>query len=126
MVNKKIQHIYLKKIKLLNKFNKNYYDKNKSLVSDKEYDELKNEILSFEKKYKFLNNKNSPSELVGFKPSKNFKKVSHKVPMLSLANAFSEEDLINFEKKIKTILTKKKILNLSTVLNQRLMAYLLL
>ena len=108
MVNKKIQHIYLKKIKLLNKFNKNYYDKNKSLVTDKEYDELKNEILSFEKKYKFLNNKNSPSELVGFKPSKNFKKVSHKEPMLSLANAFSEEDLTNFEKKIKNYLDEKK------------------
>ncbi len=108
MVNKKIQQIYLKKIKLLNKLNKDYYDKNKPLVTDKEYDELKKEILSFEKKYKFLNNKNSPSELVGFRPSKNFKKVSHKVPMLSLANAFSEEDLINFEKKIKNYLDEKK------------------
>ena len=45
--------------------------------------------------------------------------------MLSLANAFSEEDLENFEKKIKNYLTKKMILKLNIVLNQKLMAYLL-
>ena len=43
---------------------------------------------------------NSPTKTIGFKPSKNFKKVQHKVPMLSLGNAFNEEDLLNFEKKI--------------------------
>ena len=101
MMNKKIQTLYLKKIKLINKFNENYYNNNKSLISDQEYDELKKEILSLENKYKFLNSKNSPSEIVGFKPSKNFKKIAHRVPMLSLANAFIEDDLNNFEKKIK-------------------------
>ena len=47
-----------------------------------------------------LISKESPSLKVGFKPSKNFKKIKHKVPMLSLGNAFNEEDLKNFEKKI--------------------------
>ena len=108
MVDKKIQNLYLKKIKLLNKFNESYYDNNESIISDQEYDDLKKEILSLEDRYKYLNSKNSPSEVVGFKPSKNFKKIAHKVPMLSLANAFSEEDLNNFEKKIKNFLNEKR------------------
>ncbi|MDA8783284.1 NAD-dependent DNA ligase LigA, partial [Candidatus Pelagibacter bacterium] len=56
---------------------------------------------------------NSPSKTVGFKPSKNFKKVSHKVPMLSLANAFEKEDLINFEKRILNFLSEEKKFSLS-------------
>ena len=71
-------------------------------------DDLKKEIILLENKYAFLKSNNSPSKSVGHKPSKNFKKVSHKVPMLSLANAFSEEDLINFEKKIANFLSKKE------------------
>ena len=69
---------------------------------------LKKEILDLEKKYNFLKSKNSPSKNVGFKPSKNFKKSLHKIPMLSLGNAFSEEDLINFEKRIQNYLSIKK------------------
>ena len=49
---------------------------------------------------------------MGYKPSKNFKKIKHKVPMLSLANAFNEEDLINFEKRISNYLDEKKKLEL--------------
>ena len=108
MDSKKIENTYLKKIKLLTRFNKNYFDKAKPIVSDFEYDQLKKEILLLEKKYKFLKNRNSPSQSVGFKPSKNFKKVIHRVPMLSLANAFSKEDLENFEKKILNFLDLKQ------------------
>ena len=104
----KIKKDYKKKIEKLIQLNKHYYDLSKPLVDDKEYDKIKLEILSLEKKYSFLKNENSPSKVVGFKPSKNFKKVSHKVPMLSLSNAFDEEDLINFEKKIINFLNQKK------------------
>jgi DNA ligase (NAD+) len=113
MYKKEIEITYKKKIKLLNDYNKNYYDKSNPLVTDKEYDDLKKDILLLEKNYKFLNSKNSPSKTVGYKPSKNFKKVLHRVPMLSLANAFSREDLINFEKKILNFLSKKSDFNLS-------------
>ena len=99
---------YKKKLELFDKFNKFYFDKSKPIVTDKEYDDLKREIILLENKYLFLKSKNSPSISVGHKPSKNFKKASHKVPMLSLANAFSEEDLINFEKKISNFLSKKE------------------
>ncbi|MDA8727383.1 NAD-dependent DNA ligase LigA [Candidatus Pelagibacter bacterium] len=113
MNKKEIETIYKKKIKLINNYNKNYYDKNSSLVTDKEYDELKKNILLLEKSYKFLSSDNSPSKTVGYKPSKNFKKILHKVPMLSLANAFGKEDLINFEKKILNFLSKNSDFNLS-------------
>jgi len=51
------------------------------------------------KKFNF-NDKDSPSKILGFTPSKNFEKFPHRVKLLSLANAFDENDLINFEKKI--------------------------
>ena len=108
MNKKDIQIKYNKKIKLIKKLNKFYFDKSAPKVSDEEYDELKKEIILLENSYNFLKSKTSISEIVGHKTSKNFKKVNHKVPMLSLANAFSEEDLINFEKKINNFLSKKE------------------
>ena len=108
MSHEKIKSDYIKKINELKRLNKSYYQNNQPLITDSEYDSVKKDILNLEKKYKFLNHKDSPSKIVGFKPSKNFNKVSHKVPMLSLANAFSEEDLLNFEKKIINYLNQKK------------------
>ena len=96
----KIIKDYKTKIRELIKNNKYYYEDNKPRIDDQEYDKLKNKILLLEKEYSFLRDSNSPSLKVGHKPSKNFKKVTHKVPMLSLGNAFSENDLNNFEKKI--------------------------
>ena len=103
-----IKKNYNKKIDLINKYNKNYYDNNDPLIDDSDYDSLKKKIINLEKKYKFLNSDNSPSKIVGYKPSKNFKKSSHRVPMLSLANAFYEKDLLNFEKRIMNFLSQKK------------------
>ncbi len=108
MNREKIQKNFKKKLQLINKYNNFYFDKSEPIVSDKEYDDLKREITLLENKYEFLKSKNSPLKSVGHKPSKNFKKANHKVPMLSLANAFSEEDLINFEKKITNFLSKKE------------------
>jgi DNA ligase (NAD+) len=104
-----IKKFYSDKIKLLHKYNKFYYDKNKSIITDEDFDKLKKEILELEKKYLYLKDKESPSKTVGFKPSKNFMKVKHRIPMLSLGNAFNEEDLINFEKKILNFLSLEKL-----------------
>jgi len=109
MKKKEIESIYLKKLKIFNEHNKNYYEKSKPKIIDADFDNLKIEIFELEKKYIFLKNSNSPSKTVGFKPSKNFKKIKHKVPMLSLGNAFSEEDLKSFEKKIINFLSLKDI-----------------
>src|SRR6056300_1705137 len=100
MNKKDILYEYRKKIQSLKQHNKKYYNDNSPIISDAVYDQLKVEIISLEKKYSFLKDLKSPSQTVGYKPSKNFKKVTHKVPMLSLGNAFSENDLYNFEKKI--------------------------
>ncbi len=104
----KIQKLYKEKIKLLDIYNKFYYENNSPKVSDKVYDNIKKDILLLEKKYNYLKSKNSPSKIVGYKPSKSFKKKIHKVPMLSLSNAFTEDDLINFEKRTINYLSEKK------------------
>ena len=108
-----IQKEYKKKIKLFSFYNQKYYNENISEISDSEYDQLKKDLIALEEKYKFLKSKISPLNSVGFKPSKNFEKKMHKVPMLSLANAFNEEDLLNFEKKILNFLSKSDDAKLS-------------
>ena len=107
MNDKEVEIEYSKKIDLLQKYNKHYYDKDKPIISDQEFDLLKKDIINLENKYKFLKNEYSPAKSVGFKPSKNFEKAKHRVPMLSLGNAFNEEDLKNFEKKIINFLSLK-------------------
>ncbi len=108
MSKKEIKNFYKNKIKLISELNNSYYNNSNPKVSDQEYDNLKTEIINLEKKYDFLKSINSPSKTVGSKPSKNFKKDLHRAPMLSLANAFTEDDLINFEKKILNFLSKDK------------------
>ena len=105
MKKKEIEQEYNELIILFKKYNKYYFEKSSPLVSDEKYDELKKKIFSLEKNYKYLNSKYSPSNNVGYKPAKNFKKASHRTPMLSLSNAFSEDDLLNFEKKIYNFLS---------------------
>jgi DNA ligase (NAD+) len=107
MTSSLIKKNFLEKIKLFKKYNKYYYEKNKSIITDQEFDILKKDIIDLEDEYNFLKSEQSPSKSVGFKPSKNFQKVKHKVPMLSLANAFNEEDIKSFEKKIINFLSLK-------------------
>ncbi len=107
MKKKNIQKKYSEQIQQLIEYNKFYYDENKPLVSDEDYDKLKKDIFELEKKYQYLRSKNSPSKIVGYKPSKHFNKFPHRVAMLSLANAFDEDDLLNFEKRILNFISKK-------------------
>ena len=100
-----IKKNYLNKINLIIKHNKAYYVKSEPIISDSDYDKLKQDILNLEQEYNYLSHPNSPSKSVGFKPSKNFKKVKHRIPMLSLNNAFDKNDLVNFEKKIFNFLS---------------------
>ena len=99
---------YQEKLNKLKIHNKLYFEKNSPKISDAEFDKLKQEILNIEKKFPSLKNKYSPSHQVGFKPSKSFDKYTHKVQMLSLSNAFDENDLLNFEKKVSNYLNKKE------------------
>ena len=74
MQKKKIEKIYIKKIKKLKKYDKAYFEYDNPLISDRDYDNIKQEILDIEKKYSYLKNKNSPSQKVGYEPSGKFKK----------------------------------------------------
>ena len=107
MIKKELIKNYNLKIKELKKHNKLYYELSKPIITDSQYDFLKKEVLKLESNYKFLKNKYSPSETVGYKSSKSFDKFEHKVPMLSLSNAFYSDDLKNFEKKIYNYLNNK-------------------
>ena len=107
MSRKEVEKVYIKKINELKKYDKAYFDQDSPVVSDREYDNIKEEILNLEKKYSYLKNKNSPSQKVGYVPSNKFQKVEHSTPMLSLANAFSKENIEDFLKKIKNFLNIK-------------------
>ena len=108
-----IKKKYNSKINEFKKHNRLYYNESKPIVTDKEFDQLKKEILELETKYDFLNNRYSPANTIGSKASKSFDKYEHKVLMLSLSNAFNEEDLKNFEKKVFNYLNSKKPLEYS-------------
>ena len=110
---------YLEKIKLIEKYNKSYYDKDAPDISDKEYDELKQETLELEKKYLFLKKYGSINNKIGFKPSSKFNKIKHSKPMLSLANAFNNNDIKDFIKKINNYLNNTN-LNLSFSLEPKI------
>ena len=99
---------YKEKITLIEKLNKAYYHNDKPLVSDAEYDRIKKDILDFEKKNPKIISKDSPTKKVGFAPSEKFSKVKHLIPMLSLDNAFTKDDVEDFLKKIRNYLNFEK------------------
>ncbi len=107
MKESEIKKDYIKKINELKKHNKLYFENSSPEISDKDYDIIKIEIQNLERKFPYLKSDFSPSSSLGFAPSKNFQKSSHRVKMLSLSNAFDIEDLKNFEKKIFNYLNKK-------------------
>lgn len=80
----------------IRKHDYNYYVLDEPEISDYEYDQLFNKLLEFEKENPKLITPESPSQRVGIAPLESFKTYIHKKQMLSLANVFSEEDLIDF------------------------------
>ncbi|HJD55414.1 MAG TPA: NAD-dependent DNA ligase LigA [Rickettsia endosymbiont of Pyrocoelia pectoralis] len=85
-------------------YNHAYYIEDKPLVADSEYDQLFNINLKLEQKFPHLILENSPSKKVGAKVQSKFAKVTHQVPMLSLSNAFDEQDVTDFIDRIKNFL----------------------
>jgi len=105
-MNNKIEIIqeFKKKLNEIKKHNNHYYNNDNPIISDKHYDKLKQEILQFEKKYSFLKKVASIDKIVGAPPTNKFKKVKHLKPMLSLSNAFNNNDMKDFQKKIYNFL----------------------
>ncbi len=87
--------------KIINKNNKLYYEKDSPEISDFEYDALIRELISLEERYPELLTPDSPSQRVGGKPLSKFQQVTRKIPMESLANAFSDDELYEFDDRVR-------------------------
>jgi DNA ligase (NAD+) len=84
--------------------NERYYQKDAPTVSDAAYDALRQRLEAIEAKFPDLAGKDSPTQKVGAAPARGFAKVRHVVPMLSLGNAFSDEDVTEFVERIQRFL----------------------
>lgn len=85
----------------INYHNYRYYVLDQPEISDYEYDMLMRELIELEEKYPELKTPDSPSQRVGGEPLKEFEPFTHVVPMLSLANAFSEGELRDFDRRVR-------------------------
>ena len=78
-----------------------YHVEDNPQISDAEYDALFNELVALEDAHPELRTPDSPTQRVGAKPAEGFAEVTHRVPMLSLANAFDDEDIVNFDRRCR-------------------------
>ena len=95
--------------KLLEQYNYEYYVLDNPSVPDSEYDRLINELIMIEKEHPELVTPFSPTQRVGGKVLSEFKKIQHKRMMLSLANAFNEDDLRDFDRKVRDVIGGDKV-----------------
>lgn len=90
---------------LLNHYNYQYYIENTSEISDFEFDQLLKELQGLENEYPAFASENSPTKRVGGDITKKFETVRHQYPMLSLSNSYSEEEIIEWENRIKKLIS---------------------
>ena len=95
---------YLELIEKIHYHDQRYHGEDNPEISDAEYDSLRKELDQIEHENPALVSPDSPSKKVGAKASKGFQKVSHAVPMLSLSNVFSEEELGDFLNRVRKFL----------------------
>ena len=93
----------------LEKYNYEYYVLDNPSVSDAEYDRLMQELIAIEKEHPELISPLSPTQRVGGQVQEEFKKVTHQRMMLSLANAFNEDDLYDFDRKVREVIGGDKV-----------------
>ncbi|MET1249057.1 NAD-dependent DNA ligase LigA [Sporolactobacillus sp. STCC-11] len=85
----------------LNQYSYEYYVEDNPSVPDSEYDRLMNELIALEKEHPEWITPDSPTQRVGGEPLKAFTKVTHDLPMLSLGDVFSEEELLDFDRRVR-------------------------
>ena len=93
---------------LIKKHNVHYHQDDRPKITDAEYDSLVKENNDLEKLYPHLILKDSPNNQIGARALKKFVKITHRTPMLSLANAFNQKDIIDFNDRIKKFINLKK------------------
>jgi len=87
--------------KQIERHNRLYHEEDRPEISDQEYDQLMRDLLELESRFPELAAPDSPTQRVGGEPLPFFEKVVHKTPMLSLGNAFNEEDLRDFDRRVR-------------------------
>ena len=100
---KQVQEEISKLVSLLNKYSYDYYVEDNPQISDTEYDTLYKQLEKLEKNHPEYILENSPTQRVGDRVLDEFEKITHKVPMLSLSNTFSTEDLRDFDARISKL-----------------------
>lgn len=98
-INKRVEEL----TQIINYNNHKYYVEDDPEIDDYEYDTLINELIDIENKYPEYKKEDSPTQRVGGTALDKFEQVVHKTPMLSLSNAFSDNDLIDFDNRIKGV-----------------------
>lgn len=109
-----VQEKYTKLRNEIEYHNNLYYNEDKPLISDMEYDALMRELKQFEQEYPELlkneeNGESSPTEKIGGTASEKFSKVRHRVPMLSLSNTYNISEIEDFDKRIKKIILSENV-----------------
>lgn len=92
---------------LIEEANRRYYQEDSPTISDAEYDRFFRELEALESENPELARSDSPTKKVGAKPSETFQPVPHREPMLSLANAFSEEEFLQFDQRCRKLLEER-------------------
>ena len=98
---KEIENEMNKLREVIRKHNYQYYVLDEPVISDYEYDKLLKRLITLEQKYPGFLSPDSPTQRVGAQPLEEFKTAKHLVPMLSLSNAFSEKEILDFDQRIK-------------------------
>lgn len=101
MSEKEARELIIELSEKLTHLNYKYYQEDISEVSDQEFDKMMHELIDLETKFPALKLPDSPTQRVGGTITKNFETVFHKYPMLSLANTYSEDELLDFDKRIQ-------------------------
>ena len=106
---KQIQEEIFKLVSLLNKYSYEYYVEDNPQITDTKYDTLYKQLEKLEEKYPELILENSPTQRVGDRVLDEFEKITHKIPMLSLSNTFSTEDLIDFDARVSKLVSGENV-----------------
>lgn len=88
---------------IINQANYEYYNLDNPTITDQEYDKYLRELINLEEKYPEFADPNSPTKRVGGEAIDKFNKVAHAIPMISLANVFNEEEIRDFDKRIRNV-----------------------
>lgn len=106
---KQVQEEISKLVSLLNKYSYDYYVEDNPQISDTEYDTLYKQLEKLEENHPEYILENSPTQRVGDRVLDEFEKITHKVPMLSLSNTFSTEDLRDFDARISKLVPGQNV-----------------